>query len=485
MSTHLGRVIPLRVLFIIKQIDYEPVGIMQISSVLQAAGHEVELSIAAQEDPVERASEWQPDVLAYSLSTGSQDYYTTINREIRKVVPEAISVFGGAHGTFFPEMIENDAYVDGVCIGEGEYAMRDLVDALENCQEYCDIQNWWFKREGKIIKNTLRPLIADLDELPMPDRDLIYQRDRLTHNAKIKHFITGRGCPYNCSYCFNHAYWELYKGSKSKRINQRSVDNVLEEVAYVKENYPLGFVVFVDDTFILDKKWVAEFTEKYPQQIDLPFFCNVRANLVTPELVAQLKQAGCTSVGMGIEAGNDEMRNSVLNRNMSKETIIRACRTIRAGGLHLISTNMLGLPGGNLAQDFETLDLNIACQPSYANTFLFQPYPRTTLGEYTRTGGYMEGTFEEIYTSAWETTVLRFPDGEKRQIENLQKWFALVVEFPWLRPIMQPMLRLPSNRLYWLMHKLWKGFAIKQRIHPHKLTARETLDMISLYMKLD
>ncbi len=131
------------------------------------------------------------------------------------------------------------------------------------------------------------------------------------------------------------------------------------------------------------------------------------------------------------------------------------------------------------------MDLNIACRPSYANTFLFQPYPRTALGEYTRAGGYMEGTFEEIYTSAWETSILRFPDGEKRQIENLQKWFALVVEFPWLRPIMRPMLKLPGNRIFWLMHKLWKGFAIKQRIHPHKLTARETLDMISLYMNLD
>ena len=475
----------MRVLFVIKQIDYEPVGIMHISSVLQAAGHEVELSIAAQEDPVERASQWQPDVLAYSLSTGSQDYYTTINREIRQVVPEAMSVFGGAHGTFFPEMIESDEHVDAVCIGEGEYAMRDLVNALAEGQEYYDIENWWFKRDGQIIKNPLRPLITDLDELPMPDRDLIYQRHRLTRQAKIKHFVSGRGCPYNCTYCFNHAYWELYKGTKSRRIKQRSVDNMLGEVAYVKENYPLGFVVFVDDTFILNKKWVAEFTEKYPQEIGLPFFCNVRANLVTPELVAQLKQAGCASVGMGIETGNDEMRNKVLNRNMSKETIIQACRTIREGGLHLISTNMLGLPGGDLAQDFETLDLNIACRPSYANTFLFQPYPRTALGEYTIAGGYMEGTFAEIYASAWETTVLRFPDGEKRQIENLQKWFALVVEFPWLRPIMRPMLKLPGNRIFWLMHKLWKGFAIKQRIHPHKLTARETLDMISLYMKLD
>ncbi len=474
----------MRVLFVIKQIDYEPMGIMHLSSVLKAAGHEVELSIAAQEDPVQRARDWQPGVLAYSLSTGSQDYYTALNHELRQVVPGAFSVFGGAHGTFFPEMIEA-AGVDGVCIGEGEYAMRDLVDALAAGQEPYAIANWWFKRNGEVIKNPPRPLIADLDELPLPDRDLVYQRHRLTRRAKIKHFITGRGCPYDCSYCFNHAYWEIYKGTGSKRVRQRSVDNVLAEVAYVKEHYPLGFVVFVDDTFIVFKDWVAEFAEKYPQAIGLPFFCNVRANLVTPELVAQLKRAGCVSVGMGIEAGNDEMRNHVLRRHMSKETIINACRAVREGGLHLISTNMLGLPGGTLAQDFETLELNIACRPSYANTFLFQPYPRTALGEYAREGGYMAGSYEDIHTSAWETSILKFPPGEKRQIENLQKWFALAVEFPWLRPILRPLLKLPRNRIYWLIHKLWKGYAIKQRIHPHKLTLREYVDMVSLYMKLD
>ncbi|MCP4165377.1 MAG: radical SAM protein [Chloroflexi bacterium] len=475
----------MRVLFVVKQIDYEPMGIMHLSSVLKAAGHEVDLCIVAQQDPVERASEWQPGVLAYSLSTGSQDYYTALNQRIRQALPDAFSVFGGAHGTFFPEMIEADK-VDGVCMGEGEYALLELVDRLDAGQDPYDTENWWFKRsDGSLIKNTLRSLIQSLDELPLPDRDIVYKHHRPTAMSKVKHFITGRGCPYDCSYCFNHAYWDIYKDTRSRRVRQRSVDRTLEEVCYVRGHYPLEFVVFLDDTFNINKRWIAEFTEKYPKVVGLPFFCNVRANLVTPGMVAQLKRAGCVSVGMGIEAGNDDMRNFVLKRNMPKEMIIEACRTIRDAGLHLISTNMIGLPGGNLEQDIETLDLNIACNPSYANTFLFQPYPKTALGEYAQENGYMEGAYEDIFTSAWETSVLKFPEGEKRQIENLQKWFALVVEFPWLRSLMRPMLKLPRNKGYWLMYKLWKGYAVKQRIHPHSLSTREYLEMVSLYMKLD
>ena len=108
--------------------------------------------------------------------------------------------------------------------------------------------------------------MEDLDSLPFPDRALVYERDPIAARSKIKHFLTGRGCPYNCTYCFNHALSEIYRG-KGQRFRQRSVDNVIEEVRWVRDHYPLEFVVFVDDTFVLSHEWLAEFAEKYPRQI--------------------------------------------------------------------------------------------------------------------------------------------------------------------------------------------------------------------------
>jgi len=473
----------MRILFALKQIDYEPQGILHLSSALKAAGHQVALTVAAAEDPVRSAERFSPHVLAYSVTTGSHKFYLELNRSIRERV-NALSVFGGPHATFFPEMIEEEG-VDGVCRGEGEEALVELVGALERQEPITGILNWWIKADGQIHRNPVRPLRRDLDALPLPDRQLVYDKDPFTRRSGLKHFITSRGCPFNCTYCFNQAFDELYDG-EGHLVRRRSVDNVLEELRWVKVRYPLKFVVFLDDTFIVPPSWVAEFCDKYPAAVGLPFFCNVRANLVTPEVMRQLRRAGCVSVGMGVETADDRLRNELLKRRMSREQIVTASKVIREAGIHLITTNMLGLPTGSLAIDFATLELNIACRPGYANAFLYQPYPRTALGEFTRQQGLMEGSLDDISSSAWDRSILRFESlEEKRQVENLNKLFAVAVEWPQLLPLVRRLIRLPSNRLFWLVYKTWKGYAVKRRIHPYRLSLDEYLQTFWRFMRFD
>ena len=317
------------------------------------------------------------------------------------------------------------------------------------------------------------------------DRALLFETDDYTRQAGIKHFITSRGCPYDCSYCFNHALAQLYRG-KGRRLRQMSVERVIEEVKGVQAHYPLQFVVFLDDLFIVYTDWLRELAEEFPRQVGLPFFCNVRANLVTPEKVDLLKEAGCASVGMGLETGNAALRNQILNRNLSDEQIIEASRLLREAGIRLLTTNMLGLPGGSLAHDFETLALNHACRPAYANAFLYQPYPRTELGEYAREGGFVEGSVDDIDPSAWERSVLRFSSAaEKRQIENFNKLFALAVEWPWLTGLMRGLIKLPPNGALRLVYKLWKGYAIKNRIHPYRPSPGEFVQTVRRFMRFD
>jgi radical SAM superfamily enzyme YgiQ (UPF0313 family) len=265
-----------------------------------------------------------------------------------------------------------------------------------------------------------------------------------------------------------------------------SVERVIEEVKGVQAHYPLQFVVFLDDLFIVYTDWLRELAEEFPRQVGLPFFCNVRANLVTPEKVDLLKQAGCASVGMGLETGNAALRNQILNRNLSDEQITEASRLLREAGIRLLTTNMLGLPGGTLEHDFETLALNHACRPAYANAFLYQPYPRTELGEYAREGGFVEGSVDDIDPSAWERSVLRFSSAaEKRRIENFNKLFALAVEWPWLTGLVRRLIKLPPNGALRLVYKLWKGYAIKNRIHPYRPSPGEFLQAVHRFMRFD
>jgi anaerobic magnesium-protoporphyrin IX monomethyl ester cyclase len=485
----------LHLLFIVKEIDNEPKGILLISSILKQAGHQVSLVVATEEDPVQAALRLKPDVLAYTVYTGPHTWYLELNRRIRAQLPGVFSVFGGPHPTFFPEMIEREG-VDGLCRGEGEYATLDLMNSLARNGNRVrvttpGIANWWLRIDGEIVRNPLRPLLTgqELDALPLPDRDLLYAAHQQSRRTKIKPVITGRGCPYDCAFCFNKAYSDLY-GGKGRRFRRRSVDNVLGELKELTSRYDVRFVLFMDDTFILQDSWLQEFMTRYGAEIrragrPLPFWCQVRANLVTDEKMALFKEAGCVSVSFGIEAGNDRLRNVILNRNMSREQIVDAAAILRRHGIAFMTNNMLGLPTGSLDTDFETLDLNVQCRPAYANVFLFQPYPKTALGEWAHEHGWMVGSFDDLSGSVSDDTVIRFSSqAEARQIENLQKLFALGVEAPWLLAVIRRLIRLPSNRLFWLVYKLWKGWAIKNRMFPFRMTPREYLESALYYMRI-
>ena len=187
---------------------------------------------------------------------------------------------------------------------------------------------------------------------------------------------------------------------------------------------------------------------------------------------------------MGIEAGNDRLRNDLLKRRMSKGQILEAAELIRDGGLQLTTTNMIGLPTSSVENDFETLELNVQAQPSYAHVFIFQPYPRTELGEFTRESGWMVGTFDDIGEVAWDHTVLEFDEKHKRGLVVLQRFFAIGVEWPRLVPVIRRLMKLPDNRLFWLLNKLWKGWAIKNRVHPIHLGLREVGETVWHFMRI-
>ncbi len=150
-----------------------------------------------------------------------------------------------------------------------------------------------------------------------------------------------------------------------------------------------------------------------------------------------------------------------------------------------MTNNMLGLPSGSLDTDWETLEMNIACRPSYANVFLFQPYPGTELAAWAAAHGWMVGSFDDLSGSVSDDTIIRFGSAfEKRQIENLQKLFALTVEIPALAPLVRQLIKLPNNPIFWLVYKLWKGYAMKRRMFPFALTPGEYVQAAWQYMRI-
>lgn len=354
-------------------------GIAFLSGVLKRAGHQTSLihifEPIGEPEFINLIVKKSPDLVAFSTTTNMFEVTLKYVRLIKKHFSMPV-ICGGIHPTILPDEVINCDEIDMICIGEGEFALLELCDKIDKKEDIRNILNIWVKQDGRIYKNTLRPLIQDLDRLPFPDRD-IYNQESL-EDARLKRavFMVSRGCPYACSYCCNHKIANIY-GDKYVRF--RSVNNVLDEIELVIKKHSVKYITFHDDIFTQDKKWLKEFGLKYNKKINLPFICNSRVNLLDKEVISILKNANCQGINMGIESGNDYIRQQILNRNITREQIIKAFRLCKEFGIKATSYNMVGLPFEDMEKIWDTINLNAEIMPQYIQTSIFYPYPGTDL----------------------------------------------------------------------------------------------------------
>lgn len=467
----------MRALFVVRNLAAaEPLGVMQLGALLRRAGHQVCLAGARETELAPLIDSFAPDLVGYSACTGEHRRLLDLNRRLKRG-RRFTAVFGGPHATFFPEMVGEEG-VDAVCRGEGEGAILDVAEAIDVGRPLGDIANLWVRTERGVTRNDLRPLAADLDALPFPDRELRYAADPASRGYPVKSFLASRGCPFRCTYCFNNGYAALY-GPEWCRPRTRSVGNLLAEIAQVRRESRLEFVQFRESIFPWQPGWLAEFAERYPREVGLPFYCHVRADLLDARRVELLARAGCVSVNMGIECGDEAYRREALGRNMSDGQIVEACRLLHERGIRILADNMIALPGAPAGADWKTLRLNRRCRVDYALAMIFQPYPGTELGRRAEELGLFDGKPERIDGNYYLRSPLAFPDaGEQRQAENLQKFFALLAEAPWLEGLVRPLLGRAPNIVFLSIFRAWYIWCYTFRIVPHRLDLREVRELL-------
>jgi anaerobic magnesium-protoporphyrin IX monomethyl ester cyclase len=465
-----------RVLFVVNDlVAAEPLGVMQLASLLRRAGHDVRLAGARQTPLPPLLASFRPELVGYSLITGLHRRLLELNRWLKQSF-EFFALLGGPHATFFPESIDEPG-VDAVCIGEGEGAVLDVATALQGARPVAGLANLWVKTPEGVVRAPPRPLITDLDALPFPDRSLRNDMDPRSRSYPVKSILAARGCPFRCAYCFNDGYARLY-GSAWSRVRIRSVANIVAEVRELREQGPLELVQFRESVFPWQDDWLEELASRWPAEVGLPFYCHVRADLLTPRRVALLARAGCVSVNLGIECGDETVRRELLDRPIGDEQIVEACRWLHGNGIRVLADNMLGLPGTTLDTDLCTLRLNQRCPVDYALAMLFQPYPGTRLGELARATGQWSGDLESIGPNYYLESPLRLGDERQQRVrENLQKWFALLVETPGLERLVRPWLRLPPNLVFLSIFRAWYAMCYVRRIVPHRLGRDELAEL--------
>jgi radical SAM superfamily enzyme YgiQ (UPF0313 family) len=233
--------------------------------------------------------------------------------------------------------------------------------------------------------------------------------------------------------------------------------------------------------FPYEREWLEEFADLYLRRVGLPFYCHVRADHMSREAVGLLARAGCKSVNMGIECADEDYRRDVLHRPMSNETIRTACRRLHDHGISILADNMVGLPGRTLEDDIQTLRFNAECGIDYPLAMILQPYPGTEIDRYAREHGHFDGDYSAIGYNYYFRSPLTFRSAaEKRQIENLQKLFAVTAEAPWLLPIVRRLVRLPGNLIFMSIFRWWYAWCYHRRIMRHRLRWADVVETLKI-----
>ncbi len=463
-----------------------PLGVTGIAAVLRRAGHEVALFTleGSAERTIDRIRAWSPDAVGFSVLSGSHQDCLAFARALKERFPVP-TIWGGPHPTFFPEMVELP-WVDAVCLGEGEIPALMFADGFDREGRIpVRVPNFWVRRDGEIHRNPPLPRNRDLDELPWPARDLYYEQFPILRRHGIKHFLAHRGCPYRCTYCFNQSYNAFYRdeAADKKIFHSRSAGSICDEILWLRERVPVRMVAFVDDVFTLHRSWTLEFARVYAERCGIPFSINARFDNVDEEIVTALSKAGLRLVYAGIESGDEFIRNTVMRRHMTEESIIKAAAIYRRQGVRLLTENIIGVPGETYETARSTLMLNARIKPDVANASIFTPYPKLEMTRYAIETGAFDGDFDRLNHNYYHDSVLRFPtEADRRKVLNLRCFFSVLARHPRWYKLFEPFLGWKPNPLFRWFGDLVDGYYLKRCV-AYRFGAGEFLSTLAHFLR--
>jgi len=381
---------------------YENIGIEYLSAMLKKRGHKVSLiyiplifrdallnidflgRLFSHDDYyINELVGMEPDMVAFSCVTDWFQWNIKFAKKIKEKLTDIPIIFGGIHATSSPDFLLEYDEIDYVCIGEGEYAICDLADALEYRNDVSKISNIC----GKGFKNKPRPLINDLDALPFPDKALFY--DKVPYFSSVYTIMASRGCPFSCSYCINNSLRKIYDGT-DKYWRKRSIENIIKELKTALEKWDFKEVMIEDDIFMGDIERTEKFCRLYKKYINKPFVCVTHPKMVDEKELALLKDAGCIQIEIGIQTLNEKVRRESLNRYETNEEIINALKLLHRLKIPFNIDHIVGLPGDSFEYQLKALSLYNEVRPNRLLFFFITFYPDTEIAEMAEKEGILD-----------------------------------------------------------------------------------------------
>lgn len=442
-------------------------GIKVLCAMLKQRGHEADCFITAEEKDFEGAvGAYEPDVVGIYASTGQEKWALENVRVWRAALPHLKVVMGGPHPSFDPDILREEGYVDAIVKAEAEGAIIDLVEAWAASRPIELIPNVGYLDDGEPVQNLIRPAVQDLDSLPFPDVDVFYKYPFL-RKKRVMQVHASRGCQNSCTYCsvgLMKEEWVSGKGDKFNRV--KSVDYLCEEMNDILARYP-GFrmVNFGDAALNMQRGWLAEFAEKWPKLVGLPFACNVNINFLNEEDIINLKRAGCVSVQFGLESGNEDVRLRVYKKGYTDKIVHSIPVLLRKHNITFRTNNIMGSPAESLDDMYETVKQNKRIGPAGCTVLIYRPFRSSALGR--------EDFEKERVTLGKDIGPSIHSDSQMKrddlnEVVNLQRLFNIAVYLPGGLSLVKQLVKLPRNKAFdtvglgflWYQHAVVSGFGM-------------------------
>lgn len=366
-------------------------GMSYVAAATRAAGHEVYLrdyEILRQGyrylvDDVQRLA---PDIVATAVFINNVDRCLAVCKTVKETNPKIKTVLGGPQTTIFPEEFYSFQEVDFVLISESEISFSRLTSYCEDTSAYKEILGiCWRDKNGTMIRNERQPLIEDLDCIPPPALDLypmtLYYPPVYIWGKRVANIITSRGCPYECTFC-------EAKMTFGRTHRFHSEERVLADLDYLNSKYGYDSFQFYDDIFTINRKRVVRLCNLLINSgRRYKWMCYTRTDLVDPELLLLMKEAGCYQISFGPESGDQELLDGI-KKKLTVEDNYQGIQYAHEAGILTVGTLMLGLPGETKEQTKKTIDFAIKSKLDYGIFGITEPYPGTEMWHDCLKSGY-------------------------------------------------------------------------------------------------
>ena len=317
----------------------------------------------------------QIDVIATGGLTPNFKQIRTIITAAKKIKPGIVTMVGGGLLTATPEVIMRGIPdLDIGMIGEGEFIIRELADALESKQSMESIKGIIYREpDGTVIRTGEREDIQDLDMLPFPD----YEGFKFDDKNGVS-ICTSRSCPFNCSFCFHTC---------GRKYRSRSLDNVFLEIDWLVEKYNVTSLGILDELFSVDIAKMEKFCQRI-KKYNIKWSCQMRVDRMNVEILRKMKEAGCQSLSFGIESADNRILKS-MDKHTTIEKVENAINMAREAGICPFGNLLLGDKADDLESFQKCLEWYLAHTEIQLGFNKILVLPGSKLYQYAVNKGYI------------------------------------------------------------------------------------------------